>query len=596
MWAKFLLLFFVFSFLFRTDLSFDQDLGRHIKLGEIIWQTGEVPKTNLFSYTNPDFPFINTHWLFEVFVYGVSQTIGLYWMLIFKVFIFLFSVWLIIKTIPKENQILLLPIGLIFLHVLRERLELRPEIFSFLFTAITLYILNRFIQMSHDSPRSAGGAGRRTFGTLLLLPPVQLIWINTHIYFFVGLILQAIFLIHLILKQMASQAPHSSSSPRSAGGAGGKLKLLSIIFSLSVMVSFVNPNGLTGFFYPLNVTKNYGYTIVENQTMFLLENINFRDPNFLFVKLAIAIIGFSIIVAIASSLRKLASSPTSRSGQGSIQIKNLLLASAGAGLTLLNVRSFPYLVFLSLPAVLGNFGQVKKNGLIIFLSLVTCALLLFESFFYLNGDYYRYTENQHQVGLTYEESVKGGMDFAIGHDLPNPIYNNFDIGSYIIYKGYPKYKVFVDGRPEAYPADFFQKTYIPMQTDPAKFKEEDQKWGFKTIIFSHTDQTPWGKSFLGSIVKDPQWRIVYIDNFVIILVKEEIAEQLSLTRKLLANLPPDSYSFNNHLSFLRLGIFLLSTGNMDSGGKFILKAREIFPESPAVNQIIGNQASNNFFW
>src|SRR2546428_12739707 len=108
MWAKVLLLFFVFSFLFRTDFSFDQDLGRHLKLGEIIIQTHQIPKTNLFSYTNADFPFINTHWLFEVLVYALSQTIGLYLLLVLKVIIILLAVWLIIKTVPKENQVLLL--------------------------------------------------------------------------------------------------------------------------------------------------------------------------------------------------------------------------------------------------------------------------------------------------------------------------------------------------------------------------------------------------------------------------------------------------------------------------------------------------------
>ena len=131
MWAKFLLLFFVFSFLFRTDHSFDQDLGRHIKLGEIIWQTKEVPKTNLFSYTNEDFPFINTHWLFEVVAYGFSQTIGLSAFLVLKIIIFLFASFLVIKTIPKNNQVLLLPLGFIFFHVLRERTELSLSHFRY---------------------------------------------------------------------------------------------------------------------------------------------------------------------------------------------------------------------------------------------------------------------------------------------------------------------------------------------------------------------------------------------------------------------------------------------------------------------------------
>ncbi len=145
MWVKILLLFFVFSFLFRTDSSFNQDLGRHLKLGEIIWQTKSIPTTNLFSYTNPDFPFINTHWLFEVWAYLMGQTVGLQVFLFSKLIIFLVAVYLILKIIPEGNKALLLPIGFLFFHVLRERTELRPEIFSFLFTSLTLYILEKFI-------------------------------------------------------------------------------------------------------------------------------------------------------------------------------------------------------------------------------------------------------------------------------------------------------------------------------------------------------------------------------------------------------------------------------------------------------------------
>ncbi|KKT25633.1 MAG: hypothetical protein UW11_C0025G0017, partial [Parcubacteria group bacterium GW2011_GWA2_43_9b] len=46
-------------FLIHSASAINQDLGRHLKMGEIIWQTGHVPITNLFSYTNPNFAFIN---------------------------------------------------------------------------------------------------------------------------------------------------------------------------------------------------------------------------------------------------------------------------------------------------------------------------------------------------------------------------------------------------------------------------------------------------------------------------------------------------------------------------------------------------------
>lgn len=237
MWTKILLLLFVFAIFFKTDTSFNQDLGRHIKLGQIITKTHSVPKTNLFSYTNPDFPFINTHWLFEVFAYWSSQTVGIYALLVLKLILVLISVWLVLRIIPKENSALLLPVGFIFLHVLRERTELRPEIFSFFFTAVTLYILEK----------------KQSTRWIYLLPVISLIWVNTHIYFFVGLALQAIYLIHLTYQHLRLHL------------SGVRLKQMLIIFALSIMVSFFNPSGITGILYPLNVTKNYGYTIVENQ-------------------------------------------------------------------------------------------------------------------------------------------------------------------------------------------------------------------------------------------------------------------------------------------------------------------------------------------
>ncbi len=564
MWVKILLLFFVFSFLFKSDHSFDQDLGRHIKLGEIISQTSTVPKTNLFSYTNPDFPFVNTHWLFEVLAYLSSQTIGLQVLLILKVIIILLAVWLTLRIIPKDKSVLLLPIGFIFLHVLRERTELRPEIFSFLFTALTIYILDKYTSL-----RGAIATKQSSTWSIYLLPLIQLIWINTHIYFFVGLILQAIYLI----QRIGAKLVHPPG--------GLRWHLLFFIFVASILISLLNPNGLAGILYPLNVSKNYGYTIVENQTMFFLENIGFADPNFLFVKISLGLIALSLLVSLIR--RK-------------FNIKNILLSFFGAGLALLNVRSFPYLVFLSLPAVMANFGPIKKGKLFSSLFLVSCIFLLAESLFYLNGDYYRYKESDSTPGLKFIESSKGALGFALKNNLPGPVYNNFDIGSYIIYRGYPKYQVFVDGRPEAFPASFFANIYIHTQYDFKNFQELDKIWKFQTIIFSYTDQTQWGKNFLQSVVKDPNWNLVYIDDFILVLVKPDIALEKKLATVDLATVNPDSYSFANHLSYLRLGLFLIGNKNFDSGSKFIQKTLQIFPQDPVANSIIGQTSQNKFWW
>lgn len=551
--TKILLLFFVFSFIFRTDHSFDQDLGRHLKLGEIILQTKQIPKVNLFSYTNPDFPFINTHWLFEVFAYLTNKAVGLQFLLILKILIFLLSVYLILKLIPKENSALLLPVGFIFLHVLRERLELRPEIFSFFFTAGTYFILEKYL--------------RGPTKLIFLLPLIQLIWINTHIYFFVGLTLQAIFVIHLSFQYLRSRLE------------GKKLKLLIFIFITSILVGLINPNGLINLLYPLNVTKNYGYTIVENQTMSLLESINFQNPNFLFVKLSIAIAALSVFFTL---LRK------------KFELRNILLTIFGIALALINVRSFPYLVFLSLPAILQNFGIIRYNVTAKILVIIFGILLILESYFYLSGVYYRYKDDDNTVKLSLIESSKSAMDFALKNNLPGPIYNNFDIGSYIIYRGYPKYRVFTDGRPEAYPKEFFTNVYIPTQSDYPKFKNLEQHYGFKTIIFSITDQTPWGKAFLVSVVKDQSWKTVYIDNFIIVLVKDSVADEKNLKIVDLSKLNASGFQFSNHRSYLNLSLFLLNAGFQNSALNFDQTALALFPNTPAGNAILGSLTGQQF--
>lgn len=571
MWIKILLIFFTISFLLRSDQSFNQDLGRHLKLGEIILQGRTVPTTNLFSYTNPDFPFINTHWLFEVFIYLVNQVLGVQPLLYIKVIIILLSVWITLKIISKENRVLLLPVGFIFFHVLRERTDLRPEIFSFLFTAVTYFILESSLRTKRGN-------------LLFFLPLIQLIWINTHIYFFVGLVLQVIFLLHTAHLKLRS---HISS---------GKVELQVVIFILSVLISFINPNGMKGFLYPLNVTQNYGYNIVENQTMFFLENLNFKDPNFLFVKMTVGIILFSILVTLLSSLRK--QGPINNGG-----LKNILLSLTGLGLALLNVRSFPYLVFLSLPAVMANFGEIKRKWFTQVLLLVTCVLLLLESYFYLSGNYYKYTDSQYQSGLKYSESSKKALDFVLSNNLAGPVFNNFDIGSYIIYRGYlpagrqgPDYRVFIDGRPEAYPASFIQGIYVPAQYDYGKFKILNQETGFKTIIFSHTDQTPWAANFLKEVIKDLSWSLVYVDDYMVVLIRHEDLDMYKLQKVDLAALSPNLFNFENHVSYIRMAIFLSNTGYIESAGRFIAESLKLFPGSPVANSAIGNPVKNYIFW
>ena len=74
-----------------------------------------------------------------------------------------------------------------------------------------------------------------------------------------------------------------------------------------------------------------------------------------------------------------------------------------------------------------------------------------------------------QIGLM--PNVNASAEFFKQSGLKGPIFSNYDIGGYLIYHLEGQEKVFVDNRQEAFPPDFFQKVYIPMQEDPAVWKD-----------------------------------------------------------------------------------------------------------------------------
>ena len=52
--------------------------------------------------------------------------------------------------------------------------------------------------------------------------------------------------------------------------------------------------------------------------------------------------------------------------------------------------------------------------------------------------------------------VQGSAKFFQNEGLKGPVFNNFDVGSYLIFYLFPEERPFVDNRPEAYPVEFFK--------------------------------------------------------------------------------------------------------------------------------------------
>src|SRR6266536_1329990 len=77
---------FAFSFFFASRPISDPDFWFHLKTGEYIFQTGLIPRMDLFSFTNYGRPWIAHGWLSGAIFYAIYSRLG------FNVLIFIFAV------------------------------------------------------------------------------------------------------------------------------------------------------------------------------------------------------------------------------------------------------------------------------------------------------------------------------------------------------------------------------------------------------------------------------------------------------------------------------------------------------------------------
>ena len=75
-WWAFFVVSIVVVFLSGCYWMVNGDIWWHLKAGELIRATGTVPDVNQFTFTNPDTPWIDLHWLFQVVVSWIYDSFG----------------------------------------------------------------------------------------------------------------------------------------------------------------------------------------------------------------------------------------------------------------------------------------------------------------------------------------------------------------------------------------------------------------------------------------------------------------------------------------------------------------------------------------
>ncbi|MBZ0165445.1 MAG: hypothetical protein K8I00_01470, partial [Candidatus Omnitrophica bacterium] len=214
----------------------DLDLWLHLGVGKFIMLSGSVPQEDIFSVVTTGKFWNNHEWLFQLLVWNVFSNWGEVGLSQMQTVVVTFTMLLLFLIgYSRERQFITI-LSLIFVYfVYISRFTIRPDLFSLTF--FTLYI---FIMSLHIDKR----------WSLPALVIVQILWTNTHGFFFFGPLFVTIGLFSEWLKRHVALPWEWNQSGRLNDDEYGRLKITLVAV---VLACLVNPQFVAGAIYPLRV-------------------------------------------------------------------------------------------------------------------------------------------------------------------------------------------------------------------------------------------------------------------------------------------------------------------------------------------------------
>jgi tetratricopeptide (TPR) repeat protein len=220
--------FLALTFLLGVFPLKDTDFWWHLKTGDLIRQTGQIPSVDTYTYGAKEHPWIDLHWGFQVALSWGYAHGGVVALNLAKCAITTLAVSLLIGARRRDWPVwVILLAWLPALLVLNGRMYIRPETVSLLYLAIVLAILFWWDRQ----PWLAFG-----------LPMVQVCWVNTQ-----GLFLLEPIVIGFALIDAAFRPGAFARERR------GWWRIVGPATALTGLACLVNPYGLVGAFYPIQL-------------------------------------------------------------------------------------------------------------------------------------------------------------------------------------------------------------------------------------------------------------------------------------------------------------------------------------------------------
>lgn len=479
------------STLMLTSFSRDPDFGWHFKYGEYLSTHGRLLTDNIYSFTLPNYEWANSYWISQIFLYLSYSKLGLVAGSI--PFALVFSIWLyfFVTRFTKDQSVIF--ISIVFTSALVELFNItaRPLFFSSIFYMAEILILLKY-------PKK-----------LWLLPPIFLVWANTHADFVPALIIFAgyIFARLPIVENLSDRFREKFDKGLNFPPADfeisdtnkSPLLLQILILLLCVAVTFINPFGADLHKTLLLETHPLQFRIIGEWRPIKPESISLP---IMFWAVTLPAVWFLYL-------------------KNKIQLWMLGLIFA---LTLFSTRSVYFLRFAVLigpvfatlfwawvvktcaplaPKHISQPFRVLKPLSYSILGLALIFLLAQNAIDFANTDK-AFVRNEYPV-----DAAK----FIKAKNYQGNMFNNYGWGGYLIY-AMPEHKTFIDGRMASWrnSDEHILDSYMKVQTDKKLLEEYILKYNLTFALLKVDEFTELIKN-----LTELGWSTEYKDSVAVVL-------------------------------------------------------------------------------
>ncbi|HEY6407171.1 MAG TPA: hypothetical protein VIY29_06880 [Ktedonobacteraceae bacterium] len=460
----------------------DPDVWWHLRTGQLIGQTHAVIHADPYSFTRLGQPWVDHEWLSQILIFGIYKLVG-WGGLIIAFGMVVAATFLIVFLRCPGRPYLAGVVTLLGAFASAPSLGVRPQMLTLLLASVLLLIMER----SYQHPK-----------LLWWTPALMLLWVNLHAGYALGIALLALFLVGDAMDAALgfNQGPLSAGPPFSA-----RFRALASAIVVCLAVVPLNPYGARMYAYPFETLGSRTMQSYIGEWF----SPNFHQGDY---RATLILILLTLILPVLSPRR--------------LRPREVLLLCVTTYAALRSVRHIAIYALVALPLV-SAMAQAwlnetrfvrqlaaKPNRMTPAKTFVNAILLC--GFLVFTVARVRYVVSR-QAQMEAQKFPASAVSFIAAQRPPGPMLNHYNWGGYFIWRLYPDYKVYIDGRADLYGDAFMDELASTYYLKGNSWRSLFEKWGIQTVVL------PPDAPLVTALTALPDWRTIYSDNQVVILTK-----------------------------------------------------------------------------